>query len=43
MQESVDQRVMNQGLLQSQTFLSKQRQQTNKTVELLIIILIIIF
>ncbi|XP_060857133.1 protein Hook homolog 3-like isoform X1 [Metopolophium dirhodum] len=32
MQESVDQRVMNQGLLQTQTFLSKHRQQTNKTV-----------
>ncbi|KAL4135120.1 hypothetical protein QTP88_006769 [Uroleucon formosanum] len=38
MQESVDQRVMNQGLLQSQTFLSKHRQQTNKTVELPIIL-----
>lgn len=32
MQESVDQRVMNQGLLQTQTFLSKHRQQTSKTV-----------
>jgi len=38
MQESVDQRVMNQGLLQTQTFLSKHRQQTNKTVELPIIL-----
>lgn len=42
MQESVDQRVMNQGLLQSQTFLSKHRQQTNKTVELLIVSVIIL-
>lgn len=37
MQESVDQRVMNQGLLHSQTFLSKHRQQTNKSVELPVI------
>ncbi|XP_025412848.1 protein Hook homolog 3-like [Sipha flava] len=37
MQESVDQRVMNQGLLNSQTFLSKHRQQTNKSVELPVI------
>lgn len=37
MQDSVDQRVMNQGLLHSQTFLSRHRQQANKTVELPII------
>ncbi|XP_050438747.1 protein Hook homolog 3-like [Adelges cooleyi] len=37
MQESVDQRVMNQGLLHSQTFLSKHRHQPNKNVELPII------
>ncbi|XP_050531116.1 protein Hook homolog 3-like isoform X2 [Daktulosphaira vitifoliae] len=37
MQESVDQRVMNQGLLHSQTFLSRHRHQQNKNVELPII------